>query len=43
MANEETNVNIEAEEQAFNELIKLRRQKLADAQAKERTHLMCTR
>lgn len=34
MANEETNVNIEAEEQAFNELIKLRRQKLADAQAK---------
>lgn len=33
MANEETNINVEAEEQAFNELIRLRRQKLADAQA----------
>ena len=42
MANEETNVNIEAEEQAFNEFIKLRRQKLADAQARK-GHLMCTR
>ncbi|NLZ48331.1 MAG: lysine--tRNA ligase [Clostridiales bacterium] len=33
MANEETNINVEAEEQAFNEQVRLRRQKLADAQA----------
>lgn len=36
MANEETNVNIEAEEQAFNEQVRLRRQKLAEAQANGR-------
>ena len=34
MANEDTNINVEAEEQAFNEQVRLRRQKLAEAQAK---------
>jgi lysyl-tRNA synthetase class 2 len=33
MANEDMNINIVEEEQAFNELIRQRRQKLADAQA----------
>jgi len=34
VANEDTNINVEAEEQAFNEQVRLRRQKLAEAQAK---------